>query len=96
MLASKFYMGMPNSLGNSAWGCRIPYYIGGANIPEGVPISLGNFAWGCQILGGAKSPMTPVPVPVLASYPARRLEGRPGPRGKGRLGTILVWLGPDP
>ena len=45
LLASTFCMGEQNSLGNFAWGCQIPYYIGGANIPRefcmGVPNSRG-------------------------------------------------------
>ena len=51
-------MGMPNSLGNFAWGCQIPCSVGDTKSTEGVPKSLGDLARGCQILGGAGSPMT--------------------------------------
>ena len=54
-------MGMPNSLGNFAWGRQIPCSVGDTKSTEGVPKSLGDLARGCQILGGAGSPMTPVP-----------------------------------
>ena len=52
-------MGMPNSLGNCAWGRQIPCSVGDTKSTEGVPKSLGDLARGCQILGGAGSPMTP-------------------------------------
>ena len=52
-------MEMPNSLGNFAWGCRIPCLVGDTKNTEGVPKSLGELTRGCQILGGAGSPMTP-------------------------------------
>ena len=46
-------MGMPNSLGNFAWGCQIPCSVGDTKNTEGVPKSLGDLA------RGAGSPMTP-------------------------------------
>ena len=48
----EFCMGMPNSLGNFAWGCQILLGIlhGDAKFSwefcMGMPNSLGNFAWG--------------------------------------------------
>ena len=52
-------MGMPNSLGNFAWGFRIPCLLGDTKNTEGVPKSLGDLTLGCPILRGAGSPMTP-------------------------------------
>ena len=42
-------MGMPNSLGNSAWGRQIPCSVGDTKSTEGVPKSLGDLARGCRI-----------------------------------------------
>ena len=47
----------------------------------GVPHSLGNLAWGCQILGGAKSPVTPVPY--------RFSNARFTDAGTGRVSTLM-------
>ena len=42
-------MGMPNSVGNFAWGCQIPCSVGDTKSTEGVPKSLGDLARGCRI-----------------------------------------------
>ena len=42
-------MGMPNSLGNFAWGRQIPCSVGDTKSTEGVPKSLGDLARGCRI-----------------------------------------------
>ena len=42
----EFCMGMPNSVGNSAWGRQIPSLVGDTKNTEGVPKSLRNFDLG--------------------------------------------------
>ena len=53
----EFGMGMPNSLGDFAWGCRILCSVGDTKNTEGVPKSLGDLTRGCQILGGVPDPL---------------------------------------
>ena len=55
-------MGVQDSLGNSEWGCRIPYGSRDSIFPEGMPNFLGNllgdaeFTRGCRIPRGAVTP----------------------------------------
>ena len=51
----EFYMGIPNSLGNFAWGCQIPCSMGATKNTEGVPKPLGDLT-----RGGAKFSGVPV------------------------------------
>ena len=70
-------MGMPNSLGNFAWGRQIPCSVGDTKSTEGVPKSLGDWARG----RGAGSPMTPsleprLSVPDCVSQLWRKIGGK--------------------
>ena len=79
-------MGMPNSLGDFAWGCQIPCSVGDAKNTEGVPKSLGDLTRGCQILGGAGSPMTLGPEDPGPKDPS---IGDPRTRGPRVLRAVL-------
>ena len=50
----EFCMGIPNSLGNFAWGCQIPCLVGDTKNTEVVPKSLGDLTRGG---GGVPDPL---------------------------------------
>jgi len=45
-------MGVQDSLGNSEWGCRIPYGSRDSIFPEGMPNFLGNLLGDAEFPGG--------------------------------------------
>ena len=55
----EFCIGIPNSLGNFAWGCQIPCLVGIPKTLRGFQNPREFLTGECHILGGAGSPMTP-------------------------------------